>query len=111
MVEDASLRHAYRALVTHQVHAILVFGLADGRPLGWVTAGGLLGWIGADSTMRPARDAVTEEPIIIAPSATAAEAVSLLARSDTSRLLVQRGPGVLPEGVVTEMDLVGLQLP
>lgn len=110
VVEDASLRQVYRALVVHRVHAMLVLSLTDGRPLGWVTAKGLLGWIGADDTMRPARDAITEEAITIGPSATAAEAVALLGRPDTSRLLVQRGPGVLPEGVVTEMDLVALQL-
>lgn len=111
VVEDASLRQVYRALVAHRVHAILVLGLTDGRPVGWVTASGLLGWIDTDATMRPARDAVTEEPATIEPSATAAEAVAALSRSGVSRLLVQRGPGVLPEGVVTEMDLVALQLP
>ena len=98
VVEDASLRQAYRALQAHRVHAILVLGLADGRPLGWVTAKGLLGWIGADDTMRPARDAIAEDPLTIDPSATAAEAISLLARPEVSRLLVQRGPGVLPGG-------------
>ena len=111
VVEDASLRHVYRALAVHQVHAILVVSLTDGRALGWVTASGLLGWIGEDSTMRPARDAISEEPVTIAPSATAAEAVSLLSRPDASRLLVQRAPDVLPEGVVTAMDLVALELP
>lgn len=111
VVEDASLQQVYRALVAHHVHAILVLGLTDGRPIGWVTATGLLGWIGADASMRPARDAVTEEPATIEPSATAAEAVAVLSRPGISRLLVQRGPGVLPEGVVTEMDLVALRLP
>ena len=111
VVEDASLRQVYRALAAHRVHAILVLSLADGRALGWVTAKGLLGWIGADETMRPARDAITEEPLTINPSATAAEAIALLSGRDVSHLLVQRGPGMLPEGVVTEMDLVALRLP
>ena len=111
IVEDASLRQAYRALVTHQMHAILVVGLTDGRALGWVTAKGLLDWIDADETMRPARDAITEKPVTIDPSATAAEAVALLSRPEVSCLLVQRRPDMLPEGVVTEMDLVALRLP
>lgn len=111
VVEDASLHQVYRALVAHHVHAILVLGLTDGRPIGWVTATGLLGWIDSDASMRPARDAVTEEPVTIEPSATAAEAVAVLSRPGISHLLVQRGPGMLPEGVVTEMDLVALQLP
>lgn len=111
VVEDASLRQVYRSLAAHRVHAMLVLGLVDGRPLGWVTTTGLLNWIDTDETIRPARDAITEDPTTIDPSATAADAVSVLRRPDVSRLLVQRGPGLLPEGVVTEMDLVALRLP
>lgn len=111
LVEDASLHQVYRALAAHQTHAILVVGLVDGRPLGWVTASGLLDWIESDDTLRPARDAITEEPVTIDPGATASDAVALLRRPDVSRLLVQRGPSVLPEGVVTDIDLVALRLP
>jgi CBS domain-containing protein len=43
--EDASLRQAERAMVRHGVHAILLLGRQNGRPLGWVTARGLLPWM------------------------------------------------------------------
>ena len=111
VVEDASLRQVYRALTAHHIHAILILGLVDGRPLGWVTASGLLEWMGGDDTIRPARDAVTEEPETMFWRVARVIAEALLRRPDVSRLLVQRGPGVLPEGVVSEMDIVALRLP
>ena len=46
--EDASVAEAAKALAVHRVHAVLVVGAANGTPLGWVTARGLLGWLGRD---------------------------------------------------------------
>jgi CBS domain-containing protein len=54
IAEDATLRQVYRALVAHSIHAVLVVGRNEGRPLGWVTARGLLGWIGQDLRPSPA---------------------------------------------------------
>src|SRR6266540_4101487 len=62
IVENASLQQVYRAMIAHRVHAILVVGRTQGRPIGWVTARGLLAWIGRDDSLSCARDAVTESP-------------------------------------------------
>ena len=41
--DDASVVQAQRALLAHNVHAVLVVEDATGRPMGWVTTRGLLG--------------------------------------------------------------------
>ena len=109
IVEDASLRQVYRAMITHGVHALLVLGVTQGKPLGWVTARGLLTRIDSDDAMATASAAVTERAESIEPSATARDALAALSRSDVSHLLVQRHPDAIPEGVVTELDLVALR--
>ena len=109
IAEDASLRHVYRAMVAHSVHAVLVVGRSEGRPLGWVTARGLLGWVGRDQSVASAREAITERATSIEPSASAREALSALSQAGTSHLLVCRHSTAIPEGVVSELDLIALE--
>lgn len=108
IVEDASVHQARRAMQAHHVHAVLVLGRVQGRPLGWITARGLLSWVDQDETMGYARDAVTEPPNSIKPSASVREAVSALLQPGVTHLLVQRHPDHLPEGVLSELDLLTL---
>jgi signal-transduction protein with cAMP-binding, CBS, and nucleotidyltransferase domain len=105
--EDASIRQAERAMVRHGVHAILILGRA-GRPLGWVTARGLLTSHAMDRGLVPASNCVTEIPTYIDPSATAGDAIHALAETGVSHLLVSRVPGEPPQGVVSDLDLVAL---
>jgi CBS domain-containing protein len=107
--EDASLRHVYRAMTAHSVRAVLVVGRTEGKPLGWVTARGLLGWIGEDESLASARDAITERATSIDPSATVREAVVALLQAGVSHVLVRRSDDSMPEGVLSDMDLVALQ--
>jgi len=104
----ASVARVQRALLAHGVHAILVLDDDGGRPLGWVTSRGLLRWAEREITLCSARDAVTEPPVAIGPSATAREALALLERADATRLLVVRADGCVPEGVVADVDLLRL---
>jgi CBS domain-containing protein len=104
--EDASLRQAYRAMVAHSVRAVLVVGRTEGRPLGWVTARGLMGWIGKEASLPAARDAITERPTWVEPSATAREAVVALLQAGVSHVLVRKADDAMPEGVVSDLDLI-----
>jgi CBS domain-containing protein len=106
--EDASLRQAERAMVRHGVHAILLLGRTDGRPIGWVTTRGILRWLNDDLGLVPAGKGVTESPTYIAPSATANEAVAALETSGVTHLLVARAPGDTPQGVVADLDVIAL---
>jgi CBS domain-containing protein len=106
IVEDASLAQVHRALAAHRVHALLVVGRRSGRPLGWVTASGLLAWLDGDPALACASDAITEPATAIEPSASGREALTALGQPRVSRLLVQRHVEALPEGVISELDLI-----
>ncbi|HSD82201.1 MAG TPA: CBS domain-containing protein [Solirubrobacteraceae bacterium] len=106
--EDAPLTDVLRAIAAHGVHAILVLGHETGAPLGWVTARGLLAWLGSDAAHHVARDAITERAVTIAGFRTAREAARVLVAEEVSHLLVAPGPDHRPDGVVAELDLVRL---
>jgi CBS domain-containing protein len=106
IADDASLSQVHRALRAHRVHAVLVVGHRTGRALGWVTARGLLAWLSDDPSLACASDAITERAVTIQPSATGREAVAALGRPQVSRLLVQRHAEALPEGVISDLDLI-----
>jgi CBS domain-containing protein len=106
--EDASLLQAERAMVRHGVHAILLLGRTDGRPIGWVTTRGVLRWLNDDLGLVPASKGVTESPTYIAPSAPAHEAVAALESTGAAHLLVARAPGETPQGVVADIDVITL---
>jgi CBS domain-containing protein len=103
--EYATVAQAADALAAHRVHAVLVVGALNGTPLGWVTARGLLGWLGRDRDIAYARDAITEDATAIDPHATVRAALYALSTTHTTRLLVRRRPYKAPEGVITDFDL------
>jgi CBS domain-containing protein len=103
--DDATVAEAAEALAVHRVHAILVVGATNGTPLGWVTARGLLGWLGRDRSLASAGEAITERVTAIAPTERVRVAVYALSTAGTTRLLVRRQPHELPLGVVTDFDL------
>ena len=106
LAEDASLLQAQRAMVAHGVHAVLI--TADGGPLGWVTAGGLLPWLPKDPALYLAQAAITERVVSIPPGASARDALQALSDSAVSHLLVSPRTAASPQGVVSEIDLVRL---
>jgi CBS domain-containing protein len=107
ITEDASVVQAQRALVAHGVHAILVLD-RKGRPLGWATSRGLLGFSDRDTGLLSARDAVTEAALTLEPSASVRDALELMRREDVPRVLVAHAIGQMPEGVVAEHDLLAV---
>jgi len=106
--EDASLFQVNRALASRGVQALLVVGQTEGRPLGWITARGLLAWCEADISIISAREAITERATTIEPGASARAAVLALSQPNVTHLLVCRRPGDTPEGVVSAIDVVKL---
>jgi CBS domain-containing protein len=109
IVDDASISQVFRAMRRHNLHALLVVGGKHGWPLGWVTADGLLAWIGNDSRLAHAQDAITERAETIEAGASAREALQLLSQPDTTHLLVVRGRDSVPEGVLSAVDLIALE--
>jgi CBS domain-containing protein len=106
VAEDASVLQARRALQAHGVHAVLVVERSHGRPLGFITARGLLGWVDRDETIACARDAVSQAPIWLRPSASLRQALDAIVEPGVTHLLVRRGPDEMGEGVVSALDLL-----
>jgi CBS domain-containing protein len=106
--EDVSLHETYRALVVHRVHAVLVTGRSTGKPLGWVTARGLLSWVMRDESMACARDGITHPAATIQPGATVREALTAIQQPGITQLLVGDHSARTPEGVLSDVDLIAL---
>jgi len=105
VAERATLHQVRRALTAHGVDALLVVGRINGRPLGWITATGLLAHLDADPFTTRAVDLVTEQPNLIHPGEPLRNAAALLAAPGVTHLLVTSG-GRRFTGVVTARDLL-----
>jgi CBS domain-containing protein len=108
---DASIGQVQRALVAHNVHAVLVVDAQTGDTVGWATARGVLEHMLADTALTPAYAAVTEPAEFVEPAASAEDALRRMLATGCQRLLVRRHAASPPEGVVSEMDLVALATP
>ncbi len=106
VAEDASLLQVQRAMLAHGVHAVLIVGASG--PVGWITAGGLLPWLGQEPALYTASSALSEKVAWIAPTAPAADALRALADPAISHLVVCPRAGAPAQGVVSEIDLVRL---
>jgi CBS-domain-containing membrane protein len=105
LAEGASVAQVQRALLSHGVHAVLVLA-RGGRPAGWATAAGVLACNGRDLASLSARHAVTEEAVTLEPWRPVTDALDLIRRKRAHRVLVAAATGALPEGVVSERDLL-----
>ena len=103
--EAATVADAAKVIAEHRVHAVLVVGAQNGTPLGWITARGLLGWLGRDRSLAPARDAITEQVTAIDPHERVRVALYALSLAGTTHMLVRRKPHKLPLGVISDFDL------
>ena len=103
--EDASVAQAQRALLAHNVHAILVLD-STGMPLGWATSSGLLAFAERDTGLLTARDAVSEAAIVLESSASVREAIDVMRKESVTRVVISGHYGCVPEGVVAEHDLL-----
>lgn len=103
---SASLRRVFDAIRVHRVHAVLVHD--DGAPLGWATCRALLRSATADLALHVARDAIDEPVVMLSPNAAAHEAIDRMVADGVGRVAVGHDPRELPEGVISDLDLVDL---
>ena len=106
IADDASVQDAQRARVAHGVHSVLVLDHGAGEAHGWITTRGLLARAEREAGLACARDAVSEPAITIDPSASVRSVPDMLERAGPSRLAVARHRSGLPEGVVSDSDLL-----
>ncbi len=104
---DAPLREVLRALADNRLGSVLVVEPVTEKPLGWVTARTLLSRITEDDTLC-AGDAITQDAASIQPWATVRQALTALQQPGVSKLLVGRIPGIPPQGVLSDLDVIAL---
>ncbi len=105
VAHSISLDAVARAMREHGVHGVLVVG-DDAEILGWVTARGVLRHGPAQWRHVKAGEAVDEPCVGVVPSASVTSAIGTLLDSDATRLAVIRPGSRVPDGVVSEVDLV-----
>jgi predicted transcriptional regulator len=103
--EHTTIEQARRAMLAHQVHAVLVIG-DDGRPAGWVTAAGVLAHRRGNPEMVAVGTIVDEPAVCVHPNEPGSTAMELLREHGVRRLYVARHEGEHPEGVIGEFDLL-----
>jgi CBS domain-containing protein len=103
---SASLTQVAQAMTAHGVHAVLVVDAGAPGPAGWATGRALIARLLDATPFVPAIDAVTELPTPILPSAPIADAIRALAAPGVTHLLVTTGPNAVPQGVVSETDII-----
>ena len=104
---DAALGRVHEALALHRVNAVLVVERNGGKPLGWITARGLLSQAIEGGRPHTAGQAICEPPHTVSPSASVKEAAEALLSAGVSHVLVSHGVDCMPEGVVSALDVVG----
>lgn len=106
--DSAALRVVFEAMRDHRIHAVLVVDRQSAEPLGWITSRALLAHAATELGLVTAGTAVDEQVVALEPSATAGEAIERMLASGASRVVVRHAHARLPEGVVTDLDLVEL---
>jgi CBS domain-containing protein len=106
VANDAPLLQVQRAMIAHGVPCRP--DRRRERPVGWITAGGLIPWLGQEPALYPASSALSETVVWIAPRAATADALRALADSATTHLVVSPRADAPANGVVSETDLVRL---
>ena len=105
VAESTSLRAVARVMHEHHVHGVLVVG-DDGELLGWVTARGLLARRDEDWRRAKAGATISEPCVRVAPSATVSSAIKTMVDAAATHLVVARPKSRMPDGVVSDIDLV-----
>jgi CBS domain-containing protein len=103
--ESSTLRAVAQVMHEHRVHGVLVVA-DDGELLGWVTARGLLAHRDEDWRRIKAGKSIGEPCVRVVPSATVSSAIETMAGTDATRLVVVRPGSHMPDGVVSDLDLV-----
>lgn len=106
--DSAALRVVFEAMHDHRVHAVLIVDRASAEPRGWVTSRALLAHTATELGLVTAGTAVDEQVIALEPSATAGDAIERMLASGACRIAVRHAHARLPEGVVSDLDLVEL---
>ena len=103
----APLDLAAKAMAAHQVHGVLVVS-CEGRPCGWVTSDQVVKHVGQAYLLDWAVDAIGEKFVTVTPSTSVRKVLDLLTAPGVSRVAVGTRAGLMPQGVITDLDIAQL---
>ena len=103
----APLDQAAQAMNAHRVHGVLVLSVG-GQPCGWVTSERITKHVGEDRSLNWAVDAIGEDVVAVTPSTPVRDVVAKLQHPGVNRVAVQQRPEVMPQGVITDLDIAAL---
>lgn len=103
----APLEQAAKAMAAHRVHGVLVVS-CEGRPCGWVTSDQVMKHMGKPYLLDWALDAIGEKFVTVRPSTSVRKVMAALAEPGVSRVAVGQRPDLMPQGVVTDLDIARL---
>jgi len=94
-------------MAAHRVHGVLVVS-CEGRPCGWVTSDQVMKHVGKSYLLDWAVDAIGEKFVTVNPSASVRKVLDLLTAPGVSRVAVGTRAGLMPQGVITDLDVAQL---
>jgi CBS domain-containing protein len=95
-------------MATYRIHFVVVSEMEDGRPTGVVSDIDLARAAAAGPEKWNARQLARTEVVSVAADESLARAAQLMARHETSHLVVVQPQGEHPIGVLSVLDLAGV---
>jgi CBS domain-containing protein len=105
---DTTAEEVARIMATYRIHFVVVSEMEDGRPTGVVSDIDLARAAAAGPEKWNARQLARTEVVSVAADESLARAAQLMARHETSHLVVVQPQGEHPIGVLSVLDLAGV---
>jgi len=103
----ASLDRTAQAMAHHNVHGVLVM-TCDGKPAGWVTIEAITPRLGQNHDLDWAVDAIGESYVTVRPSCPMHDVIARLDEAGVARVAVSKRDDLMPEGIISALDVAGL---
>lgn len=103
----ASLDRTAQAMAHHKVHGVLAM-TCEGKPAGWVTVEAITPRLRHNHDLDWAVDAIGEPYVSVRPSCSMREVIARLEETGVARVAVSKRDNLMPEGVISALDVAGL---
>ncbi len=105
--EDTPLRELAGLMADHRVHAVVLTGGPDGRPIGVVSDLDVIGAIARGGELS-AREVAATEPLSVSAEQPLDRAVELMAAHELAHLVVRDEASGRPAGVLSTLDIAAV---
>lgn len=103
----ASLDRTAQTMTHHNIHGVLAM-TCEGKPTGWVTIEAIAPRLGRNHDLDWAVDVIGEAYVTVPPSCPMREVMARLHETGVARVAVSKNPDLMPEGVISSLDVAEL---